>query len=142
MSERIFRVTVRGAFDGLTETQRAELFAAAAQHDLMDASFTPEGHLAYDLAARPFFTFRFLESGEKDEDIADAPTRARGPSKLGAWEHGGAQGRAERHPTGPGHPAPPTERATAPRAGPAPTTRPRGSAAPRRSSGPPSEPAP
>jgi hypothetical protein len=76
MSTRTFRVTVRGAFDGLTAEQRAELLARAAEHDLLHAAFTPEGHLSYDIAARPAFTFRFLDSGEAEEDILDATERA------------------------------------------------------------------
>ncbi|MFD7027040.1 DUF6204 family protein [Streptomyces sp. NPDC059917] len=76
MSTRTFRITVRGAFDGLTAEQHAELVARAPEHDMLRAEFTAEGHLTYDIAARPFFTFRFLESGEKEEDILDASARA------------------------------------------------------------------
>ncbi|MET9573662.1 DUF6204 family protein [Streptomyces virginiae] len=76
MSSRTFRITVRGAFDGLTDDQRAELLAAAPAHDMLRAEFTAEGHLTYDLAARPFFTFRFLDSGEAEEDVLDATARA------------------------------------------------------------------
>jgi hypothetical protein len=53
MSTRIFRVTVRGVFHGITDDQRAELLARASEHDVLHAAFTPEGHLSYDLAARP-----------------------------------------------------------------------------------------
>lgn len=83
MGTRTFRVTVRGAFDALTETQRAELLADAADHDVLRASFTAEGHLSYDLAARPFFTFRFLEHGEREEDLAEASDRAEASAR--AW---------------------------------------------------------
>lgn len=76
MSSRTFRITVRGSFDGLTDGQRAELLAAASDHDMLYAAFTPEGHLAYDIAARDSFTFRFLDSGEAEEDILDATARA------------------------------------------------------------------
>ncbi|MFD9338284.1 DUF6204 family protein [Streptomyces sp. NPDC060028] len=76
MSIRTFRITVRGSFDGLTDEQRAELLAVAPEHDMLRAEFTPEGDLTYDLAARPFFTFRFLDSGEAEEDILDATARA------------------------------------------------------------------
>ncbi|MFD8635808.1 DUF6204 family protein [Streptomyces sp. NPDC059533] len=76
MSSRTFRITVRGSFDDLTDAQRAELLAAAPGHDVLRAAFTAEGHLTYDLAARPFFTFRFLDSGEAEEDILDATARA------------------------------------------------------------------
>lgn len=67
---------VRGSFDGLTGEQRTELLAAAPEHDMLRAEFTAEGHLTYDLTARPFFTFRFLDSGEAEEDILDATARA------------------------------------------------------------------
>lgn len=76
MSTRIFRITVRGVFDGLTDEQRAELQADAAQHDMLHAAFTPEGHLTYDVAARPAFVFRFLAEGEAEEDILDATAHA------------------------------------------------------------------
>ena len=76
MTTRIFRITVRGAFDGLDADQRAELLAEAPEHDVLKAAFTPEGQLTYDLAARPFFTFRFSDSGEAEEDIVGATERA------------------------------------------------------------------
>ncbi|MFE6777981.1 DUF6204 family protein [Streptomyces sp. NPDC057702] len=77
MSTRTFRVTVRGVFDGLDADQRAELLAHAEAHDVLRAAFTPEGHLSYDIAARTAFTFRFLDSGETEEDIVTATERAR-----------------------------------------------------------------
>jgi hypothetical protein len=72
---RNIRVTVRGAFDALTESQRAELLAAQAEHDFLHTVYTPEGHLAYDVAARPFFTFRFAKVAE-EKDIPDAAAQA------------------------------------------------------------------
>lgn len=66
---------VRG-FDGLTDEQRAELLAYAADHDIVRASFTPEGHLSYDIAARDAFTFRFQETGDAEEDTS-RPARGR-----------------------------------------------------------------
>lgn len=83
MSTRIFRITVRGAFDALTAGQRAELLAAAPEHDVLHAAFTPEGHLSYDLAARPFFTFRFKDSGTEEADITAAAGRAESAAR--AW---------------------------------------------------------
>ncbi|WP_424211171.1 DUF6204 family protein [Streptomyces sp. BI20] len=76
MTSRVFRITVRGSFDGLTEAQRAELLADADAHDMLKAEFTREGHLVYDISARPFFTFRFLAEGEKEEDILEESARA------------------------------------------------------------------
>src|SRR3954452_2995823 len=79
---RTIRVTVRGSFDGLSEAQLAELVGAQAEHDFLNTSYTPEGYLAYDLPARPFFTFRFLATAEEQEQIpaitADAQGRAAG----------------------------------------------------------------
>jgi len=87
---REFRITVRGAFDGLTAGQRAELLAQAGAHDIYRSEFTPEGHLTYDVAARPAFTFRFLESGEKAEDITAAAERAE--AAAAAWLTGRGYG--------------------------------------------------
>jgi hypothetical protein len=83
MSTRAFRIKVRGEFKELTPDQRAELLASASEHDALAASFTPEGHLSYDLAVRPFFTFRFAESGESDEDLVAATQRAE--ASATAW---------------------------------------------------------
>jgi hypothetical protein len=83
VSIRTFRITVRGAFDGLTEAQRTELLAEAAEHDVLNARFTAEGHLSYDLAARPFFTFRFLDSGEQEDDLAEATAHSEASAR--AW---------------------------------------------------------
>ncbi|HET9171885.1 MAG TPA: DUF6204 family protein [Actinospica sp.] len=76
MTTRALRITVRGTFTGLTADQRAELLADAAAHDILNARFTPEGHLAYDIAVRPAFTFRFADEGEDEEDILLATDRA------------------------------------------------------------------
>ncbi|MFF1902922.1 DUF6204 family protein [Kitasatospora sp. NPDC058218] len=88
MTTRTFRVTVRGIFDGLDADQHAELLARAADHDVLYASFTPEGHLSYDLAARPAFTFRFLDSGEAEEDVLAAADRAEAAAKSWLDERG------------------------------------------------------
>lgn len=74
MSARAFRSTVRGVFLELSADQRAELLACAPEHDIPRAAFIPEGHLSYDL--RPSFAFRFLDSGEAEEDILVAIVRA------------------------------------------------------------------
>jgi hypothetical protein len=41
MSTRALRVTVRGSFDRLTDRQRAELLAEAADHDFLYTSTRP-----------------------------------------------------------------------------------------------------
>jgi hypothetical protein len=68
MSTRAFRIKVRGEFKELTEGQRAELLARAAEHDALSAAFTPEGHLSYDLAA----------ATERAEAVAAARLNERG----------------------------------------------------------------
>ncbi|MGA5894176.1 DUF6204 family protein [Streptomyces venetus] len=88
MSTRTFRVIVRGVFDGLSDDQRAELLGRAAEHDILRAAFTPEGNLTYDLAARPAFTFRFLDSGEAEEDILEATERAEEAARAWLGERG------------------------------------------------------
>ncbi|OMI35854.1 DUF6204 family protein [Streptomyces sparsogenes] len=88
MSTRTFRITVRGVFDGLSTDQRAALLARAAEHDVLRAAFTPEGHLSYDLAARSAFTFRFLDFGEEEEDILEASERAEEAAKAWLTERG------------------------------------------------------
>ncbi|GAA2041250.1 hypothetical protein GCM10009740_37280 [Terrabacter terrae] len=76
MTTRMFRVTVRGVFDSLTEIQRGLLLADAADHDILRASYTPEGHLTYDLSVRDAFAFRFLATGEAETDAIVATERA------------------------------------------------------------------
>ncbi|MDH6114967.1 hypothetical protein P3T36_006477 [Kitasatospora sp. MAP12-15] len=88
MTTRTFRITVRGAFDALGTDQRAELLARASEHDVLQAAFTEQGHLSYDLAARPFFTFRFLEAGEAEEDILAATERAETAARAWLAERG------------------------------------------------------
>ncbi|WIM92642.1 DUF6204 family protein [Actinoplanes oblitus] len=88
MSEsRTIRVTVRGSFDNLTDEQKAEL-AAGGGDDLLSVRYTEQGHLTYDIAARPFFTFRFAEQVADEKEIPQAAIRAE--MKAVAWleEHG------------------------------------------------------
>jgi hypothetical protein len=88
VTTRDFRIKVRGVFEDLTDEQRADLLAAAPEHDLFGAAFTPEGHLSYDLAARPFFTFRFADSGQSDEDLTAATKRAETAARTWLDERG------------------------------------------------------
>jgi hypothetical protein len=85
MTTRTIRVTVRGHFDDLTAGQLAALVAAGPAHDFLRTEYTADGYLAYDLPARPFFTFRFAEQAE---DVKTASARAE--AKASAWmaEHG------------------------------------------------------
>ncbi|MFH9764181.1 DUF6204 family protein [Streptomyces anulatus] len=88
MHTRTFRIMVRGVLDGLGPEQRAELLARAGEHDILRAAFTPEGNLSYDVAARPSFTFRYLDGGETEEDILEATDRAETAAKAWLAERG------------------------------------------------------
>ena len=88
MTTRAFRITVRGVFAALSEQQRTALLADAAQHDILTASYTAEGHLSYDIASRPAFTFRFLETGEEEQDLAPAAERAEAAARAWLDERG------------------------------------------------------
>lgn len=57
MSERTYRVIVRGTFADLDEAQRAALIETAAEHDILTAEFTDDGTLIYEVPPRNF-TFR------------------------------------------------------------------------------------
>jgi hypothetical protein len=83
---RTIRVTVRGAFDGLTAEQTAQLQAEQSEHDFLRTEYTTEGYLAYDVPARPFFTFRFAEQAEDEAGVAAAAARAE--AKAVAWMAG------------------------------------------------------
>jgi hypothetical protein len=82
MPQRTLRITIRGSFRDLSDDQRAELRAQAVEHDVLRASFTVEGHLAYDVDARPFFTYRFLSEGKTEEDVARAVASAEGAARA------------------------------------------------------------
>ncbi|MEV8503743.1 DUF6204 family protein [Actinoplanes sp. NPDC051475] len=83
MSTRTIRVTVRGAFDALTDAQRTALLDDAARHDVAYAAFTAEGSMTYDIAARPFFTFRYAETVDDERDIP--AVTARGQAAAVRW---------------------------------------------------------
>ncbi|MEV6012333.1 DUF6204 family protein [Streptomyces sp. NPDC051976] len=75
MSDRTYRVIVRGTFADLDEAQRAALIETAAEHDLLSATLTDEGTLIYELPPRNF-TFRCVVRQPADADDADAVQRA------------------------------------------------------------------
>ncbi|GLW30478.1 DUF6204 family protein [Actinoplanes regularis] len=79
---RTIRVTVRGSFDNLTDEQKAELKADGGD-DLLTVEYTEQGHVTYDIAARPFFTFRFAEQVTDEKEIPRVTARAE--AKTIAW---------------------------------------------------------
>ena len=57
-NERVFRVTVRGRFDALTDEARRYLAGAQAEHDIFVSAYTPEGTFTYDSRIL-FFNLRY-----------------------------------------------------------------------------------
>jgi AcrR family transcriptional regulator len=89
MTARTYRVTVRGTFDGLTDTARARLLADAADHDITMGGFTPQGSLTYDTNLRAFtFRYEVAATGEHSERDATADATARATSTLDAEGYG------------------------------------------------------
>jgi hypothetical protein len=85
---RTIRVTVRGHFDGLSEQQTARLAAEQGEHDFLHTAYPAEGYLAYDVPARPFFTFRFAEQAADGTEIPAAVGRAQAKAEAWMREHG------------------------------------------------------
>ena len=69
---RIYRVTVRGWFDQLTDDQRVSLLAGAAQHDVVSVgAFTEAGTLTYERSLHTFtFRVQLREEGDDAEEVA------------------------------------------------------------------------
>jgi hypothetical protein len=85
---RTVRVTVRGSFDALSADQRAALLAEAAEHDFLQTRYTPEGYLAYDVSARPFFTFRFVDEVAEESQIVALTARCEAAAAAWMTERG------------------------------------------------------
>jgi hypothetical protein len=81
----IFRVTVRGRFENLTDDLRQDLRAGLADHDALLAEFTDAGTLTYD-ARLQFFSFRYQVRAEAD-NVVDAEAGARVLATDRAWAY-------------------------------------------------------
>ncbi len=71
MGTHVFRVTVRGVFDGLTDESRTDLLATAGDHDNLDAAFTTDGTFTYDRALHAF-SLRYEVRVDDEDDELDA----------------------------------------------------------------------
>ena len=73
MAVQIFRVVVRGHFHGLDEEQRANLRAAAPDHEIFKSAYTRDGTLTYEpnLVA---FSFRY-ELRDDADSAAESEAR-------------------------------------------------------------------
>jgi hypothetical protein len=73
----LYRVTIRGQFDRLSEDQRRILADHAVRHGVTAAAFTPAGTFIYDEACRAF-SFRYeIRVDEDDRMSADGLATAR-----------------------------------------------------------------
>jgi hypothetical protein len=84
MSEQddVYRVIVRGRFDGLDDARRAALLAVAHEHDVLTSGTTDEGTLAYDRAL-DFFSFRVRLTARDERAAQDAALRRAGAALDG-----------------------------------------------------------
>jgi hypothetical protein len=74
VSTQVYRVVVRGAFDGLSDERRGVLRDALADHEIFRAAYTADGTLTYE-ANLHAFSYRF-EVRLRTEP-GDDPDRAR-----------------------------------------------------------------
>lgn len=69
MTERSYRVTLRGRFGTLTHGQRSELLAQQHLHDMFAAKYTPEGTFLYEPELVGFqFRFELVSNEPSPED--------------------------------------------------------------------------
>ncbi len=71
MSERIYRVTVRGQFRDLSDQARRYLEREQAAHDIFVSAYTREGTLTYD-ARISFFNLRYEVRLDDASNVAPA----------------------------------------------------------------------
>ncbi|RSS45911.1 hypothetical protein EF912_27940 [Streptomyces sp. WAC07061] len=85
MSERTYRVIVRGVFAGLDDDQRTRLLASAAEHDILTAAFTDDGTLVYDRELRAF-SLRCVvrQAGDLEDEAAGEAACDRAAAALAA----------------------------------------------------------
>jgi Family of unknown function (DUF6204) len=72
VSERTYRVVVRGFFDGLDDARRTALLGRLADHDIFASAFTEDGTLTYDeqLSAFSHRVVVRVDAGPGEEDDA------------------------------------------------------------------------
>jgi hypothetical protein len=76
MTQRTYRVIVRGRFDGLDEATRSRLRAEAAEHDLLTVRFAGDGTLTYDDRLDAFQHRVVVRVDDGPDEDGDARTTA------------------------------------------------------------------
>jgi hypothetical protein len=79
--ERVFRVTVRGQFGGLSDEARRYLTVAQAEHDIFVSAYTPEGTFTYDSRIL-FFNLRYELRSSAPDATADVTARGLHEAEL------------------------------------------------------------
>lgn len=77
---KVYRVVVRGQFDGLDDDQRAALLTEADDHDILKSAFTEWGTFTYD---RRLVAFNFRYEVRVGGDAVDADGGPVDPVELG-----------------------------------------------------------
>jgi hypothetical protein len=80
-SQRVFRVTVRGQFDQLSDEARRYLAGAQREHDIFVSAFTPEGTFTYDERIL-FFNLRYEVRSTADDASNDAAAQGLAEAEL------------------------------------------------------------
>ncbi|MFV0258253.1 MAG: DUF6204 family protein [Acidimicrobiales bacterium] len=80
---RIYRIVVRGQFDGLDADTKQALRAARPEHDYLNATFTRDGMFVYDerLVA---FNLRY-ETRVTDDDVDDDAVGEQALARAAEW---------------------------------------------------------
>ncbi|MCP2258832.1 hypothetical protein LX15_002530 [Streptoalloteichus tenebrarius] len=97
MTQRTYRILVKGRFDALDDDARARLLAAADEHDPLLAAFTEEGTLTYSRELR-HFTFRYVVTASGED--ADREARQQAVDKAVAALRAGGYGYRDLNATG------------------------------------------
>ncbi|MBP0458123.1 DUF6204 family protein [Streptomyces montanisoli] len=90
-TQHTYRVIVRGAWRGLTDTDRARLLADVEGHGLAGLRFTPEGSLAYDRTLNHFsYRYEIVADADDGEEMAALLAEERAARALAAlgYDHG------------------------------------------------------
>jgi hypothetical protein len=80
---RIFRVTVRGRFLALSESQRCRLVETLDDHHITKAAYTPEGTFTYDSQIYSFsLRYEIRTDDDHPDDVAAEMGRAQAEDFL------------------------------------------------------------
>lgn len=86
-TETVYRVTVRGRFDGLDDATRAYLAREQSEHDIFKSAYTAEGTFTYDERIL-FFNLRYEVRTADGADEAEAIGRHEAESFLRTLGYG------------------------------------------------------